>query len=296
MEMIYRSKILKMVLLFVMFIQMALLSGCVGRVEKKPTVTVSIQPQKYLLEQIVGDRWEVKCLLGNGADPESYDPSMTHLLSLESSKGYLRIGNIPFESAILNKVVNSNPDLHVYNTSEGVMLIHGTHSRDGADTGEDVDPHTWTSVRNAKIIANNMYDAMVELDPANREYYSHRLKRLEARLDSLDTAIDSILAPCRGASFVVWHPSLSYFARDYGLTQISLSPEGKEMSVEDINRAVTTAQRDSAKVMFFQKDADSRQAQTVNEQMGVKIVSINPLEYNWKDEMLNIAHAIADNK
>jgi zinc transport system substrate-binding protein len=298
MAMIHRNKILKMVFLFVMSLPMAVLSGCVGRVERKQTVTVSIQPQKYLLEQIVGDRWEVKCLLSNGADPENYDPSMTHLLSLETSKGYLRIGYIPFESAILNKVVNSNPELRVYNTSEGVALIRGTHSHDGADTGDDadVDPHTWTSVHNAKIIANNMYDAMVDLDPANQTYYSRRLKHLMSRLDSLDTAIDSMLTPCRGASFVVWHPSLSYFARDYGLTQISLSPEGKEMSVDDINRAVNTARCDSAKVMFFQKDADSRQAQTVNEQIGATIVSINPLEYNWKDEMLNIARAIADNK
>lgn len=91
----------------------------------------------------------------------------------------------------------------------------------------------------------------------------------------------------------MWHPSLSYFARDYGLHQIALSPEGKEMSVEDISRAVETARRDSARVMFFQKDADSRQAQTVNDQIGARVVEINPLDYDWKGEMLNIANAMA---
>ncbi len=270
----------------------ALLGGCLGRPADKPTLTVSIQPQKYMLEQIVGDKWEVKCLLSNGANPESYDPSMTHMLNLERSAAYMRMGNIPFESAIINKVQNNNPGLRLYNTSDGVSLITGTHTHDG--TGSEADPHTWTSVRNVKKIASNMYNAMVELDPANKVYYSRRFKRFLGSLDSLDMAIDSILSPCRGRAFVVWHPSLSYFARDYGLEQIVLSPEGKEMSVEDIGRSVDKARRDSARVMFFQKDADSRQAQTVNAQIGAKVVNINPLSYDWKGEMLTIARTIAD--
>ncbi|WP_300300363.1 zinc ABC transporter substrate-binding protein [uncultured Muribaculum sp.] len=277
-----------------LLIPVALLPGCIGHPENKPTVTVSIQPQKYMLEQIVGDKWDVKCLLGNGANPESYDPSMTHLLNLEKSKAYMRIGNIPFESAIINKVNNNNPGLRLYDTSEGVALIKGTHARDGASAeADEIDPHTWTSVRNVKKIASNMYEAMVEIDPANKGYYSRRFRTFLRSLDSLDTAVDSILAPCRGDAFMVWHPSLSYFARDYGLRQIALSPEGKEMSVEDVGRAVEAARRDSVRVMFFQKEADSRQAQTVNAQIGSEVVEINPLDYDWKGEMLNIAKAIA---
>lgn len=57
----------------------------------------------------MGDKWEIKCLLSNGANPESYDPSLTHLLNLENSKAYFRIGNVAFESAIINKVQNNNP-------------------------------------------------------------------------------------------------------------------------------------------------------------------------------------------
>ena len=176
-----------------------------------------------------------------------------------------------------------------------MALITGTHAREGAgeEVAAEVDPHTWTSVRNVKKMASNMYEAMVDIDPSNKGYYARRFKTFIQSLDSLDMALDSILRPCRGASFVVWHPSLSYFARDYGLHQIALSPEGKEMSVEDISRAVERARRDSARVMFFQKDADSRQAQTVNAQIGARVVEINPLDYDWKGEMLNIANAMA---
>ena len=78
------------------------IGGCSAKsVFDKPVITVSIQPQKYMLEKIAGDKWDIKCLLSNSADPESFDPGMTHLLNLENSKAYFKIGNIPFESAII---------------------------------------------------------------------------------------------------------------------------------------------------------------------------------------------------
>lgn len=272
----------------------AVLLACNRNLDNKPTITVSIQPQKYFLEKIAGDKWEVKCLLSNGANPESYDPAMTHLLNLESSKAYFRMGNIPFESAIINKVHNNNPALKIYNNSEGIELITGTHSHGDIKHADAPDPHTWTSVKNARIIATNMYNAMSDLDPKHKDTYSRNYLKVLESLDSLDSSIDSLLAPKRGESFVVWHPSLSYFARDYGLHQISLSPEGKEASVNMLQEAVDSARTSGARVVFYQKEIDSRQAETANRQIGATMVNINPLSYNWDKEIYNIANAIAE--
>lgn len=275
------------------FLAVFMLAGCTGSTDSKPVITVSIQPQKYFLEKIAGDKWEIKCLLSNGANPESYDPAMTHLLNLESSKAYFRMGNIPFESAIINKVHNNNPGLRIYNNSDGIELITGTHSHGDIKHTDAPDPHTWTSVKNAKIIARNMLDAMNDLDPQHKETYAKNYRKVVESLDSLDAGLDSLLASSRGKAFVVWHPSLSYFARDYGLRQISLSPEGKEASVNMMQTAVDSARASGAEILFFQKEIDSRQAETANEQIGAKLVNINPLSYNWNKEIINIANAIA---
>ena len=269
------------------------LRSCTSASTSKPTITVSIQPQKYMLEKIVGDKWEIKCLLSNGANPESYDPSLTHLLNLENSKAYFRIGNVAFESAIINKVQNNNPGLKLFDNSEGISLIRGTHSHGDVEHASDIDPHTWTSVKNAKTIASNMYKAVVDLDPENKVYYSRNFKNFLSSLDSLDREISQQLQPYRGSAFVVWHPSLSYFARDYGLEQISLSPEGKEASVKMMQSTIDKAIDRDVKTLFFQKDIDSRQAQVANEQIKAEIVNINPLNYEWDKEMRSIANAIS---
>ena len=60
-----------------------------------------------------------------------------------------------------------------------------------------------------------------------------------------------------------------------------------------IKRSVEQARRENAGIFFYQKDVDSRQALSVNEQIGATLVEIQPLSYEWPKEILNIANAIA---
>ncbi len=138
-----------------------------------------------------------------------------------------------------------------------------------------------------------MYNGLVEIDPSNKDTYTKNFKKLLQSLDSLDNSIKERLDTHRGEAFIVWHPSLSYFARDYGLRQISLSPEGKEASITMMQTAIDQAKEAGAKVLFFQKDVDSRQATVANEQIGATLVNINPLNYNWEEEITVIADAFS---
>ena len=230
-------------------------------------------------------------LSGRKTGDYSEHPAPEILLNLENSTAYFRIGNIPFESAIITKVTKNKPNLKIIDSSTGIALITGTHSGHAGDL--EIDPHTWTSVKNAKKIASNMYNGLVEIDPSNKDTYTKNFKKLLQSLDSLDNSIKERLDTHRGEAFIVWHPSLSYFARDYGLRQISLSPEGKEASITMMQTAIDQAKEAGAKVLFFQKDVDSRQATVANEQIGATLVNINPLNYNWEEEITVIADAFS---
>ena len=269
-------------------------AGCTGGPAEQRIVTVSIEPQRYLLEQITGDKVQVRSLLTEGANPETYDPSVTHMFNLGNSLGYLRIGNIGFEAAIIDKISEANPDLPIFDTSEGVVPILGTHSH-GGHSHTVVDPHTWSSVKNAKVIARNMLVAMEKIDPSNKAYYRRNYDDFAARLDSIDNVITSRLAPHKGASFVVWHPSLSYFARDYDLNQVVVgNAEHKENSIAELKSSIDNARKRGASVFFFQKDFDSRQVSAINSELDAHEVTINPMTYRWEEELLRIADAIAD--
>ena len=64
------------------------------------------------------------------------------------------------------------------------------------------------------------------------------------------------------------------------------------MSPQRLTETVDHARADSVKVFFFQTDYDSRQAQTLNQQMGTRLVTINPLVYEWEDALSQIVNAL----
>ena len=274
-----------------------LVFACGSTPTSKRVITVSIQPQKHILEKIVGDKFEITSLLSPGSNPEAYEPNLSHLMNLEKSEAYFRIGNIGFELAIVNKAKNNNPDLKIYDNSFGVDFIEGSH---GATEDEahrhEIDPHIWSSVPNMMKIAENMYNAILQLDPKNKKYYTKNYNKVKQNLMALNDSIAAKLLPLKGTAFAVWHPSLSYFARDYGLKQVSLEYDGKESSVKHLQKKIAEAKDKNIKIFFFQKEFDSKQAETINEQIGAKMVSINPMNYNWQEEMLNTANALAGTK
>lgn len=266
-----------------------------GNKEQK-IVTVTIQPQKYFAEKIAGDRFDINCIVPPGSNPEAYDPSPSHLVHLGKSIAYFKIGHIGFELAWMDKLEQNNPHMKIFDNSEGINILSGTHEHSEGDEHHhhyDADPHTWSSPKNARIIAKNMYDAFVSLDPSGEKVYRRNYEELLAEINHVDSVMTRKLTPASGTMFAIYHPSLSYLAKDYHLHQLSLEYNGKEPSAFYLKKAIDVAKENHVKVIFIQQEFDAKQAESFAQEIGAKVVSINPLSYNWSEELLNITNAIA---
>ncbi len=296
----------KFLYIFIFVFAIATLS-CERETSKgKTTIVVSLEPQKFFLDKIVGDSIEVVCLLQNGANPENYEPSVNDLMTIENSVAYIKMGNVGFEQILIDKI-SQNKSMPIYNSSQGIALIMGTHDccehhnhEHGDKCAEghhhhetSADPHTWTSIKNAKIIAQNMLEVVLKVDSTNANYYTSNYNNLVSSLDTLDSYATTKLASHKGEAFLVWHPSLSYFARDYGFEQITIGQIGKELSAKQLQEQIDNARHHNAQVFFFQKEFDSQQASVLNDQIGAEMITINPLSYDWETEIRRIIDAIA---
>lgn len=202
-----------------------------GPVVSKPRIAVSVQPQKYMLEQIAGKHCDVICLLPEGVATTGFDASITHLMNISGCSAYMMIGNIPLEHAIMGKVKNTYPALKLYDCSEGLSVI--VSASDSLP-----DQYTWNSVKNAKVISYNMYKALAEIDPTNEGYYRRRMSRFLHRLDELDRELRATLSASDRRLFIPAKPELSYFARDYGLLQVTDEnsvPDSAAVARVDVN-------------------------------------------------------------
>lgn len=268
--------------------------------ESVPAVAVSIEPMRNILEHIAGGNYDIITVLERGDNPETFEPSMQKRVAVDRCKAYFTIGAFAFEDAF----GKSSGNLKIFDTADGVKRIYGTHNHslhDGHHHTDDnvasmestADPHVWTSLRNAKIIAANMANGLAQIDPDNADIYQSNLKRYYHHIDSIDDIVthrfDSLGSK---RSFAVWHPSLSYFARDYGLRQIAVGQESKEVSPRKMREIIDHAVADSVHVFFYQREFDSRQAQSISERIGSRLVEIDPLAYDWETQINLITDGI----
>ena len=196
---------------------------------------------------------------------------------------------------------NNTPNILFFDTSKGIDLIlnnndHGHGNGHSPHNGHShaVEPHIWNSTANALIIAGNTYKALSQLDKANDAYYMARYDSLCQRIQHTDSLIrQQLSSPEAAKAFMIYHPALSYFARDYGLHQISIEEGGKEPSPAHLKELIDLCRAENVQVIFVQPEFDKRNAETIAQQTGTKVVPINPLSYDWEEEMLNVAQALA---
>lgn len=278
--------------LFAAAVLLALVS-CARKTDGKTVVVASIEPQRALLEQLVAPGTEIVTIMGRGANPETFEPTLAQRASVDKASIFFATGALPFEKALEESARGTT----FVDTSAGIVPIYGTHGHshghDDTDSHGAPDPHVWSSVSSAKIMAANMAAALIEADPANKDMYSANLRKLDAHLDSLDAVLAERLQDAPTRAFAIWHPSLSYFARDYGLEQIIVGQEGKEMSARQLRDVIDDATGHNVKVFFFQREYDTRQAQSINSALGARLVTIDPMAYDWEKQLIMISDELS---
>jgi zinc transport system substrate-binding protein len=264
--------------------------SCSGSMQQENRIFVTIEPQRYFAERLAHPFFEIETMVAPGTSPESYDPTPRQMVRLAKSRAYFGIGPLGFELAWLDKLKQNNPAVLFFDNSRNVSFVageshhHGTHG---------MDPHIWTSPQTALLIVQNMYDALVELDPGNRDAYAGNRDDLRREILQTDTIVRSLLNRSSQKAFIIYHPALTYFAHDYGLTQYAIESEGKEPAAEQLKQLID-AGRGTVKTVFIQQEFDRKNAEIVAREARCKLVVINPLSYNWSEETIRIAKALSD--
>ena len=273
-----------------------LLTGCFSGAPKSKdkVIFVSILPLKYFADKIVGDAYKVEVTVPPGAGPETYSPTPKQMMLLSASQAYFSIGYLGFEQVWLGNYKESNPDLQVFVTSKRIDLIKDEHHEGDHDHLQGVDPHIWSSPLTARLIAENIYNGMLQIDPGNGDTYRKNYNALLAEIARVDSTVTNILVNAPSRKFIIFHPALGYFARDYGLEQLSIEFEGKVPSPKHLQEIIDAAKSGNVKIVLIQKEFDKRNAEIIAKETGCKMVQIDPLSYNWPEQMIDIAGKLAD--
>lgn len=283
-------------------------SGCTPKrtTDDKPIVTVSILPFRYFAEQLGGDQFTINVLVPPGVSHHNYDPAPRQLERLEKSKVLFINGQLGFEKIWVPKMRSNYNNLTIVDLSAGMNLItaeggEGGHDHEAMTKGQEedhdhegVDPHYWLSVPEARQLAASMAIGLIQADPACRQLIEDNLIRLTARIDSLGAAMDQKLSNLSHRSFLIYHPALTYLARDYSLHQHAMELGGKEPTASHFKELVNLAESEKINTIFIQKEYDQENARSLSRETGSKIVVIDPMSPDWFSEMEHLAGSLAE--
>ena len=102
---------------------------------------------------------------------------------------------------------------------------HGEHSKDKHDEHADeshdehhhgeFDVHVWLDPENAKVLVQEIKEALIEIDPGNAGKYEANTKNLIVKLDQLVSEISATLESSKGKGYIVFHDAYQYFEKRF---------------------------------------------------------------------------------
>lgn len=239
---------------------------------------VSILPLKNIVENITGTDFVVDVLVPPGASPETYEPTPSQMVAIHDAKLVFTTGLIDFERALMEKLAGQNTENKFIDLSTGITLIKGecAHGGPAHSHGHGVDPHIWSSPRNLKAMAATVMQRIALLYPDSSMYIAN-YEVFMSNLDFLDRDISGQISAAEVNCFIIYHPALTYYARDYGLQQIAIEHEGKEPAVDKLQQLVNKAKNENVKTIFYQRQFSPTTVEAIARETGARCVEIDPL-------------------
>jgi zinc transport system substrate-binding protein len=254
---------------------------------EKVQVVASFFPVYDFSRKVAGDRAEVSVIVPAGVEPHDWEPTPKNIADAETAD------LIVYNGAGFEEWISSiNPKVAI-DTSNGIELMDGEpHDEEGEEEEHEestLDPHVWLDPILAKKQVESIRDGLVQVDPANADYYRQNTEQYLSELDSLDQFIIDQLDNCEKVDFIAFHNAFSYFANRYNLTQHSvhegISPEG-EVLPQRISEIKDLANELGLEVIYSEELVDPRLANVIADEIpNGRVLVLSPIEGLEEEEL-----------
>ncbi|MCU0345619.1 MAG: zinc ABC transporter substrate-binding protein [Saprospiraceae bacterium] len=248
------------------------LSVVLSAIAQPPQKTVVATASIFadMAENIAGGHVTIKSIVPIGGDPHIYEPTPADARLVASADLILK-NALTFEGWLDQLIASANTKAKVVTITEGVEAIHAAHKNSS-------DPHAWMSAANGLIYIENIKNALVELDPANREVYEFNHGVYRKQLEELDAYIFNEVKkiPESRRILITSHDAFEYFGKRYGLrleSVLGISTDA-EAQTSDMQRLAKVIQESGVPAVFIET--------TVNPKLLEQIAADNKVRIGGK--------------
>ncbi|WP_290760762.1 zinc ABC transporter substrate-binding protein [Fibrobacter sp. UBA4297] len=282
-------------LLLLVLIPAAFVCANDGRI----TVAVSLQPYATLVKMLGGDRVNVVTLLPPGADPHNFEPKPAVIKAFSVAQVYFSDGS-GLDKTWMPRFLGANKNVKVIDISKNIKWMKSEHDDHGIlghhHDEDELDPHIWTSPNRVRLLADNIFFELKKLDPEHVVYFANRNAELQDQLALVERHLNETVMslPLERRSFIVFHPSYGYLAKDYKLKQYAIEVNGKEPKPRDLANLIKVGRKKGVKTVFVQPEFSKRAAETIAKELGAVVVETDPLSADFIGNTNKLINALKE--
>lgn len=262
-------------------------TGC-GPAPKRstsPTFVATVPPVGMILRELTRGRGEVITLASGAASPHTYEPRPSDARAAGEARALFYAANgvdgwasqLHAEKRVELASLVPRDMLLPGDVAEAVH-VHGADDHDHDHDHGDTDPHFWSDPRIVIAILPGLVSALSACDADGAAHYTREAARFQGELEALDAELAAELAPVRDRPVVLFHLSLQYFLKRYGLrlaAVVEASP-GKEATPTYLEAVIAAVKASGARAVFSEPQLAKRPAEVVAEAAGVALAELDP--------------------
>ncbi|MGH9963466.1 MAG: metal ABC transporter substrate-binding protein [Nitrososphaeraceae archaeon] len=192
---------------------------------KKLNVVTSVSPITNIVKNVAGEKIELSGLVPEGVNSHTFELVPSDVVKVNDADLVI-IDGLGLETNVENVVdeaYNTKPNLQILKLGDNTItpdqyIFDFSFPK---ETG-DPNPHLWLNVAYAMKFANLTRDKLMDIDPANADYYGENTDRYITKLNDLDQGIMHAVqsVPEQNRKLLTYHDSWAYFAPRYGMVVI----------------------------------------------------------------------------
>lgn len=285
--------------------------------QSKKEVMTTFYPVYYLAQRIGGDAVEVSMLLEGNQSAHDYEVSAKDAARTQAADLFIYQDDEMeyFVSSLLTLI--DTQAVQVLESTKSIELLagdqhedhdeddhheddhHGGHHEDdhheddhheddhhGHDHLHEYDPHTWLDPMIYAKQAENVKNALIELDPANQAIFEENAAQLLEELTQLNEEFKTQLSSLENRRIVVQHAAFGYLSNAYDLQQVAIAGMSttQEPSAQELAKMQDFIAKEQVKVVFVEPSLDSAIAKAVTSGGDVELRPLRTLEFVSTEE------------
>lgn len=303
-------KLFKEFILFVVAFAL-IVPGVIVHAQDKKTVMTTFYPVYYLASRIGGEAVNVEMLLESEQDAHSYESTAKDAVAVQEADLFIyQDDEMEFFVSDLLSIVDQEAT-QVLESTEGIELLSGDNNQEEEEHdheheegheeehdhehdheheeghSHEFDPHTWLDPNFYSQQAENVKNALIELDPANEATYTENAAKLSEELTALNEEFNVGLADLENRTIVVQHEAFGYLAHAYDLEQLAISglANNAEPSAKKLAEMTKVVNERNVQVIYIDPTTSTTISETVSQATGAELRPLRTLEFITEEEI-----------